>query len=217
MCPTMIIYCLGCDLFAKHLCLFIWGLDKDSVKQKTCRTSLYTVPLIQQKKTRSNDVSALRRRASLFSNTVSQIEKVKSPGLGAAFFSVQNVPFFSILFLSFLRLMEPKRAQETQRKRTQCSFAKNAKNAMFFCKERKQTGERFVLMQKNAERSVLISIYIYIYRYIYINIYFKKNFKLFFNLIKRMLCSFMFFICKICNFCMTYETKKNAGFFCVLL
>ena len=140
MCPTMIIYCLGCDLFAKHFCLFIWGLDKDSVKQKTCRTSLYTVPLIQQKKTRSNDVSALRRRASLFSNTVSQIEKVKSPGLGAAFFSVQNVPFFSILFLSFCDLWNPK-----EHKKPNVLLQRTLKNAMFFCKERK---ERNVLLQR---------------------------------------------------------------------
>ena len=35
----------------------------------------------------------------------------------------------------------------------------------------------------------------------------------FFNLIKRMLRSFTFFFCEMCNFCMTYETKKNATFF----
>ena len=39
---------------------------------------------------------------------------------------------------------------------------------MFFCKERKRTRERFVLLQKNAEHSILFSIDIYIYTGIYI-------------------------------------------------
>ena len=47
-----------------------------------------------------------------------------------------------------------------------------ADNVSFFCKERKKTRERFVLLQKNAERFVFfLNIYIYtvdIYRYIQI-------------------------------------------------
>ena len=31
--------------------------------------------------------------------------------------------------------------------------------------------------------------------------------------LKRMERSFTFFFCKICNVCMTYETKKNVPFF----
>ena len=106
------------------------------------------------------------------------------PGLGTAFFPVQNVPlfpallknvpFFPVLFLSFWRLMRPKR--------TECSFpffskerkersvllqrtGKNAKIVPFFYKEWERTRERSVLLQKIAEHSVLFSIYIY--RYIY--------------------------------------------------
>ena len=48
-------------------------------------------------------------------------------------------------------------------------MGKNAKIVPFFYKERERTREHFVLLQKNAERSVLFSIYIY--RYIYIDIY----------------------------------------------
>ena len=49
-------------------------------------------------------------------------------GLGTAFFSVRYVPFFSVLFSSFWRLMRPKRTQRMQR-----TFAKNIKEG----KERK--------------------------------------------------------------------------------
>ena len=63
---------------------------------------------------------------------------------------------------------------------------------MFFCKERKRTRERFVLLQKNAEHSILFSIDkyiytgIYIYRFLYKYILKKERNILFllFNLIK---------------------------------
>ena len=59
----------------------------------------------------------------------------------ATYETQKNDAFFSILFL-----------------RTE----KNAKNATFFCKERKRTRERFVLLQKKAEHCVLFfNIYIY--------------------------------------------------------
>ena len=41
----------------------------------------------------------------------------------------------------------------------------------------------------------------------------KRNRKFFYNIIKRTLHSFTFFFCEICNFCMTYETKKKVPFF----
>ena len=71
------------------------------------------------------------------------------PGLGTAFFSVRYVTFFSVLkkkrsvlfrsFLEFLATYET--LQRTER---------NAKNATFFCTERKRTRERFILLKKNA-------------------------------------------------------------------
>ena len=58
-----------------------------------------------------------------------RIQEGKFAGLGTAFFSVQNIPFFPV----------HKNAKE--RKRTQ----KNAKNETFFYKERK---ERNVLLKR---------------------------------------------------------------------
>ena len=76
-------------------------------------------------------------------------------------FLKKNVPFFSVLFSSFGRLMRPKRME------------KNAKNATFFCKELKRTQECFVLLQKNGRTfrsffNIYLEIYIdiHIYRYI---------------------------------------------------
>ena len=49
---------------------------------------------------------------------------------------------------------------------------KNAKNAMFFCKEWKRTREHFILLQKNAR---MLCSFFNIYIEIYIDIYWKKN------------------------------------------
>ena len=102
-------------------------------------------------------------------------------GLGTTFFSVLNVSFFSgllknamfffFLFLSFWRLMKPKRMLHyfpffsKEWKRTQ----KSAKNAMFFCKECKRTQRMQCSFAKNVKerKNVLFSIYIYRYIYIY--------------------------------------------------
>ena len=120
----------------------------------------------------------------------------RNPGLGTAFFPVQNVPvfptllknvpFFPVLFLRFWRLMRPKR------------MGKNAKIVTLIYKERERTQERFVLLQKNAR--TFCSFSIYIYRYI------EKRTE---RSLKKTLHSFMFFFCEI----MTYEIKKNVPFF----
>ena len=81
-------------------------------------------------------------------------------------FFKRNVPFFFVLFSSFWPLMRPKRMFRSFLKkgeeRIECNVLlqrteKNAKKATSFCKERKRTRERFVLLQY---------IYRYIYRYI---------------------------------------------------
>ena len=55
---------------------------------------------------------------------------------------------------------------------------------------------------------------IYLYIYIYIS---KKNVKFFFNLKKEHTVLLHSFFARFNHFCMTYETKKSAAFFCVLL
>ena len=80
----------------------------------------------------------------------------------ATYETQKNVPFFSVLF-----------------SRTE----KNAKNATFFCKNRKEHKECNILLQrmeKNARTfhsffNIYTEIYIDIYRHIHINIYRKKN------------------------------------------
>ena len=70
-------------------------------------------------------------------------------------FYVKNGPFFPVLFLSFWRLMRPKRVER--------SLQKNAKIVPFFYKEQESTQERFVLLQKNARTFSSFSIHIYRY------------------------------------------------------
>ena len=76
------------------------------------------------------------------------------PGLGTTFFSV---PFFSVLFSSFWRLMRPKRTfrsfLKNGKERKECNVIlqrteKNAKNATFFCKNGK---ERNILLQRTEK------------------------------------------------------------------
>ena len=126
--------------------------------------------------------------------------------------------FFSVLFSSFWP------------KRTFRSFLKNGKECKerkelnVFCKERKRTQRTKHSLQrteKNArmfrsfakERENVPFFFHNIYRYIqiYIQIYIqtyickcisKKEWKVLLHS----------FFCKICNVCMTYETKKNVPF-----
>ena len=88
-------------------------------------------------------------------------------------FLKKNVLFFSVLFSSFWRLMRPKRTFRSflkngkERNVLLQRTEKNAKNAAFFCKERKRTQEHFVLLQRNARTFCsCFNIYIDIYRYI---------------------------------------------------
>ena len=93
---------------------------------------------------------------------------------------LKNATFFSVLFLSFWRLMKPKKNDAF----FYVLFLRTEKNATFFCKEQKRTQRSFVKnvknartfrsFVKNAERCVLffnIHIYRYIYIYIHIDIY----------------------------------------------
>ena len=118
-----------------------------------------------------------------------------NPGLGTAFFCVQNVPFFPVLkrerYILFRSFLEFLATYETQKnvtffsvlfKRTEKN-GKNGKNVTFFYKEReernvllqrteknartsKRTGERYVLFSRYIQK--YIQIYIDIYRHIYI-------------------------------------------------
>ena len=80
----------------------------------------------------------------------------------ATYATQKNVPFFpkeGKITQKMQRSFAKNVKERNERKRTQitqCSFAKNVK-------ESKGTRESFVLLQKNAERSVLFSIYIYRY------------------------------------------------------
>ena len=71
-------------------------------------------------------------------------------------FFKRTVPFFSVLFRSFIKNGKERKERNVLLQRKE----KNAKNATFFCKERKRTLERFILLQKKRERCVLFSIYI---------------------------------------------------------
>ena len=61
-------------------------------------------------------------------------------------------------------------------------------------------------------RYIKLYIYIYIYKYIA-----KNNAKFFFNLKKECMVLLLSYFARFDLFCMTYETKKSAAFFCVLL
>ena len=112
-----------------------------------------------------------------------------TPGLGTAFFCVQNVTFFCVqkresyvLFRSFFEFLA---TYETQKNVTFFSVLlkrteKNGKNVTSFCKEQKRTRERNVLLQMNLRTlrsffEIYIEIYIDIYRYIQTYMYRKKN------------------------------------------
>ena len=76
--------------------------------------------------------------------------------------TLHSFPFFSVLFSSFWRLMEPKRTLRSflffskERKRTEKRNVllqrteKNGKNAPFFCKERKRTERTLRSFAKNV-------------------------------------------------------------------
>ena len=91
--------------------------------------------------------TSLNLRVALF--WASQIlEKTVNPGLGTAFFCVQNVPFFCVLkrerYVLFRSFFEFFATYETQKNVTFFSVLfkrteKNAKNVTFFLKERKRT------------------------------------------------------------------------------
>ena len=85
-------------------------------------------------------------------------------------FLKKNVPFFSVLFSSFWRLMRPKRMFRSfpfffkERKRMQRSFAKNRKERNFLLQRMEKNARTFPSFAK--ERENLLFFFQYIYRYI---------------------------------------------------
>ena len=92
------------------------------------------------------------------------LSRSEHSGLSRSFKERSVLSHYFFEFLATLETQKNRTFFPVLFKRTE----KNVKNVPFFCKEHKRMQERFVLLQKNAERSVLFSIYIYRYIYRYI-------------------------------------------------
>ena len=112
--------------------------------------------------TGQQDIQARLERLLVFSDRLrtasaltgkQDIQACLEPGLSTTFFSVQNVSFFSVLLknaMFFSVLYEFLATYETQ---------KNAKNATFFCKERRRTQRMQRSFAKNVKECKNVSLF----------------------------------------------------------